>query len=491
MSSLKAKAVNSLKWTTLFSIYITLSNSLGLVIKSRFLSPEQFGGLSILMLFIGFFHVLSDMGISQAIIQKKRVNNQEISTLFYFNIMVSIIFSSILFVGSDFLATLFKYPSISEILKLASLIVLIKGPSILLKAILEKELLFKTIVFIDLITDLTLQISTLVFLIRGHGLISIVYGYILANTISTILYLFHALLKNNFRLTIIFKPKLLLPFMKFGVYVTGQSILSYISSRIDIVIIGLILSPEILGIYYFGKNLLEKVHQLITTSFKKVLFPTFSKIAKNKEILAKTYFKLCKYLSFIAFPVFTGSALTAHLYVPLIFGEQWNSSVIVVQVFSVFLIIKLITDKLTISMLYAKDKPAYVFFTNLITTSIYVISLFIFRQSELMGVIIAYSLFTLYRSIAFQHFANKMLHGSYRHFLSIFRDAFICTIFMVIVAIGFFTISKNVNINNQVFLLSGVIIISVISYFLSIKFFAKETMNEVKEIIKKGIITRG
>ncbi|MCS0654819.1 oligosaccharide flippase family protein [Cytobacillus firmus] len=486
MSTIKARAINSLKWTTLFSVYITISNSLGLIIKSRFLSPEQFGGLSILMLFIGFFQVFSDMGISQAIIKKERVVDEEISTLFYFNIIISAIFGAILFFSAHILATIFNYEIITELLQLASMIILIKGPSILLKAILEKELLFKTIVVVDIISDLVLQISTLVFLINGLGLLSIVYAYILANIVSTVIYICFVLIKLKVKITLTIKPKLLSPFMKFGIYVTGQSVLSYVSSRIDIIIIGMILSPEILGIYFFGKNLLEKIHQLITTSFKKVLFPTFSKLASNQGLLTQTYYKLCKYISLVAFPVFTGAALTAHLFVPLIFGEQWKSSVVVVQVFSVFLILKLITDKLTISLLYAKDKPNYVFFTNLFTTSVYIFSLFLFSKYELLGVIISYSLFTLYRSLIFEHLANKILQGSFSHLISIFREAFIGTLIMTTFAAGFYFVSKN--IENQIFLLSGVIIISVISYFLSVKILAKETIEALISVVKKRII---
>jgi len=483
LQSLKAKAVNSVKWTTFQTVFNSIILFLFQIIRARFLSPKEFSYLAIILIAIGLFKTLENFGISQAIIQRDDVSEEEKSSLFLFNVLLSFLLAAILFLLSKYISHFFSLPNLENYLKLSSIIIIFNSPSFLFRALLEKSLFFKEISIINILYQLSLVVFSTFFLIIGLGVLGIIYGYIMATILVTSSVIFYCKKHKIGFSKLQFQLKKLYPFLKFGIFVSSKSVINFISIHIDEIIVGYFLLPETLGYYHFGKNILLKLRSLISASFNKVLFPFFSKIKNNNERLCLTYQKISKYTAFVSVPIFLGISVTAHLFIPLIFGEKWVNSIIVVQVISVATVFAMLHANISSAMLYTLNKPNVVFYLEIIITSIYFILLLLFSTKGLNAVLVVFSLKILMMFIAFQYLVNKYLNYSITKYLWQLKNIFLSGIIMVM-AISFLQIFlfKN-HISNQILTLVLSFLCGALVYLIFSILWEKETIHEIKSLV--------
>ncbi|MFW6019850.1 MAG: lipopolysaccharide biosynthesis protein [Bacteroidales bacterium] len=487
MSKLQKQAISGVKWTTLQTFISAVTGPVLLWIKSRFLSPEEFGLISIILIVIGLVKLLETFGISQAIIQKDEVSEKESSTLFFFNIFLSLILGVILFFVAPFIAQFYKMPDLDYFLKFVVLVILLSGPALLFRAFLEKKLFFRRISLIDMGGNIIIFLSTTIFLIMDLGVLSIVFGHITGGIFTTYAFVTSAIQFKAAKIKLYFNPSLLKSFLRFGVFVSAKQLLTFIASRADELVIGFFLTPDVLGIYHFGKNMLEKIRTLMTKSFGKVLFPVFSKLKKNIPRLGQAYLQISRYISFGAFPVFTGIALTAHLFVPLFFGEKWMDSVIVFQIFSVSMIFMLLTANISSSLLYSLNKPHIVFYIDLFVNAVYFLALFFIAEEGMLVVLIAYAAYVIVKTTVLQIFTNKYLQQTLLSYIKQFKIPLVATIGMGIPVLGFQFLTGD--ILNSAVLFAGSAVIGILVFTMIVYFLDRKTMDDMKRALFKGEIT--
>lgn len=456
------------------------------MIQAHYLSPEEFAYIAIILIVIGLFKLIEDFGISQAIIQRDVISVQESSSLFIFNIFLCCLLALILFGISPLLAVFFSMPDLKGYLPVVSIIVLLTGPSLLVRAFLEKMMYFKQLSLIEILRNFLVFISTTFFLFLGFGVWGVIYGQIIGISVATCAILFVAIRAKVTKLSLHFKSSDLIPFLRFGLFVSSKQLMTFVSHRLDELVIGYFLTPEILGIYHFGKNMLEKIRELMSSSFGKVLFPIFSKFKNVPYKLSRAYQMISRYIAFSAFPVFFGIAATAHLFVPVLFGDQWTNSIIVFQVFSVAVILLVLTANVSSSLLYSVNKPDLVFYIDFVTNLIYFVSLFLSIQHGMLAILIAYSCYILYKTISLQYFANLQLVNNFWDYFSELTRPALLAIAMVILVLLFQLVFSE--ILDPTSLLFGSILIGVLVFGLLARIFAYKIVLELKSAIFEGEI---
>ena len=484
MSSLQKITISSVKWTTVQTVIVGIIGPISLVIKSRFLSPEEFAYVAIISIIISLFHLLESFGISQAIIQRDNITQQESSSLFFFNIFYCAILAGALFLLSPIIAELFSLPKLTSYLPVVSVIVFLTGPSLLFRAFLEKNMGFKNLSLIAITRNILTLTTLTILLVLGFGVMGFVIGQIVGSLFATLSIIYVAILSKSVRLSIYFKPKEILPFLRFGVYVSLKQLLTFIAHRADELLIGYLLSPDILGIYHFGKSMLEKLRSLITNSFGKVLFPVLSKLKHNDKKLSEAYQRISRYIAFGAFPVFAGISVTAHLFVPLIFGEQWLDSVLVFQVFSIAMIFIVMTANVSTALLFAVNKPKEVFYIDVVTIIVYFISLSLFASLGIKAILVTYTGYIIFKTIILQYFTNKQLLQSFHSYVKGLSVPVFSTLFMVsvVLMVQFFTSS----LMGPLMLMTISMLIGGLSFLIITKYLDPQVINEFRGHILKS-----
>ena len=320
-------------------------------------------------------------------------------------------------------------------------------------------------------------------LILGWGVLGYVLSLTGAAILSTIVFVAVGFKYRVTRLKVYFCFSDIQLLLRFGIFVSGRQALSYMAKRLDEVAIGYFLEPDVLGVYYFGKSMLERLRQLLSKSYSKVLLPLFSRIKDDIQYLSYLYLTITRYMAIIAFPVFIGIALTAHLFVPVIFGEQWVGSVVVFQVFSIALIFKMLTFGLAANALYAVNRPDTLLYLDIITDLIYFAGLLIIASHGINAVLVLYSSYILIRAVAMQYVAQKYLAYQLGEYISNIKSVMLVSLIMVLVVLVFQNIVSTYF--NDLLLLIGSITVGMMTYILLSWLLDQKTIKDIMSMFIK------
>lgn len=454
--SIKRKSIKGIKWSSINTGYNALLTPVFFGLLAILLTPYEYAYLAVIMLVYRVTTPIVKFGVEEAYIQKDKITNEQASTLFYFNIIVSLFIFIILFTFSSLLEKHYGLKNLSLFINLLLPVILMEGVESVFKASLTKYFYLKESAIILIIRMSIRVLFTIILILLGLGPISIVLGLILATISSTIMFVVISYKKTNLRIKLYFNLKIIFSFLKFGYPIMGKRFFEVFSQRADEIIIATIMSPAELGIYFFGKNLIMQIRTAITKSFSVILLPLYSKINNSVKKLKSTYYLINKYSAIVAFPILVGIALTANLFVPLIFGEHWNDSVQVIQVLSISIILPIIIGNNATSFMYSLGRSLIVLNLELISTVLYIISLLFVKN--VTSVLICFSLYLLINSIILQYFVNKKINSNMKFYIQNIKSIlFSITIMIVsVLMIKYILLNQNDEIELIVVIIAGI-----------------------------------
>ena len=487
MNDTHKKAVTGVKWTLIQSVIVGLLGPLVLIIQVRYLTPREMGYVAIIMIVIALLQVIENMGMSQAIIQNDQFNNRVFTSLFVLNIILSLVIGLALYLSAPLIQSLYKLDGLSQYLRLIVIVIIVQSPSLILKAVLQKELLMRPLSIIEIFKKIIQALALITMFILGFGVLSVVYAAILETVIGTIALVGYFLNRQIVKFDRFESIEEIMPYLKFGALISIKQIFTNVVLKVDEILIGLVLSPEVLGLYHFAKNMLERVRLVLTSTFSRVLFPYFSKLQHNLTELNFVYNKITEILALLAFPIFTGIALTAQYFIPVIFGENWIGSLNIFRIISLGLIPMLLTFSVATSLLYAVNKPGIVLKVDIVTNLIYLVVLTFVAQFGVIVVATTYVLFILAKSIYLQMYVTKALKTTTGDYLKTLKYPFIHTVLMSAVVIALSLIMPQLN---NILMLLIIVLIGVIVYVGLTWLFNKTLFNQIVEQIKLNLYKR-
>ncbi len=360
--SLKRRAVSGIKWTTFSSVIVAILQIVQLVILARLLEPTVFGLMAITSVVIGFAHAFLDMGISNAIIHKQEVSHNQLSTLYWLNVLSGIVLFLIVSLCAPVVALFYQEAELTNIIILVAMTFLIQPFGQQFIVLWQKELKFNDIAKVDILTKLVALIVSVVFAYYNYGVYALVYGVLAGTILQTLVFVYKGL--REYTISFVFRLSDVREFLSFGLYQMAEKTLNYFNSQIDTLLIGKLLGVETLGVYNIAKQIIMKPIQIINPIVSKVTFPVMAKIQNDTDRLKEIYLKTINLLSSINFPIYLFMLITAPQLVPLMFGEQWVDAVIIVQILSIYGALRSIGNPVG-SLLLAKGRADWGFYWNL------------------------------------------------------------------------------------------------------------------------------
>jgi O-antigen/teichoic acid export membrane protein len=381
--NLKQKAISGVKWTTLSTVVTTILQLLQLAILARFLEPSAFGLMALVMVVIGFSQAFLDMGISNAIIHKQEISKNQLSTLYWVNILAGFILFCIIAIVAPFVSAFYKEPELTELVIIVALTFVIQPFGQQFMILWQKEMRFSEIAKIDIVNKSISLLVSVYLAYKGYGVYALVYGTLAGIVSQTVQYLYMGL--KEYRPSFVFKLGEIKEFLGFGAYQMGEKTINYFNSQIDVILIGKLLGTEALGIYSIAKQLIMRPAQIVNPIITKVTFPTMAKVQDDTARLKNIYLKTMNYLSSINFPIYAFLLVMAPDLVPLMFGSKWNEAILIVQILSIYGAIRSTGNPIG-SLMLAKGKANWGFWWNLGLFFYVPIGIYISSQWGLIGV---------------------------------------------------------------------------------------------------------
>jgi PST family polysaccharide transporter len=309
-----------------------LASIAGSIVLARLLEPEDFGIFGMTLIFAGLANKFGDLGFGLALVQRKEIRDEHISSLFVVNLLLFSVLTVVLILVSPLVGSFFESPLAGRALSVIALTFLASPFSAIARVIMQRQMNFKDSVVADVVDRITGALTSIAFAWQGQGVWSLVYGQLVGTLSRTLVLLAWAGWKPSLR----FSARAMRDLFSFGFNIFLKNLLIYGSDKIDYLITGKRLGPGVLGLYEKAFNLMDvAVKELSIKISGGVLFSAFSKIQDDNGRLRAAYMKVILSLSLICFPVFFGLFLVAPSFIHVLFGEKWLPSVVALQILCV------------------------------------------------------------------------------------------------------------------------------------------------------------
>lgn len=330
-SAVKQKAQKGLALVTGGYVFTKLSDLVKNIILARLLMPEDFGIVALALFLTEFLRQISRSELNSAIIQRLKVDERAIYTGFTFSIVSTVAVIGIGWLISDFYAAYFNSENLSPIIKVICLSFILFTIGFIPETIYIKQLNFKKIVLIELLSALISALLAVYLAWLGFGYWSLVYGIVAKFSFYQII----LFLSSMPTLKLVFDFSVASKLFKFAAKVLLTTILAFVGNKIPDVIIGKTFGVAALGYYALAFRWSAFVSSDVTQIVKRVLFPSFSKLQNSHNGIKVAYLDLLKYLSFVIFPCAFGMAAVAPEFVKVLFGNKWSLAIVPLQILSI------------------------------------------------------------------------------------------------------------------------------------------------------------
>ena len=310
-------------WTAIAKYTIAVLSVVFAAILSRLLTPEQFGTVAVITVFVVFFQLFSDMGFGTAVIQDKELTEKQIDDIFSWTVYLGLLLQMI-FVGVSFpIAKFYEdniYISLGCILSFS---LFFNALNMIPNAVILREKRFKTIAMRTIVSYVVVSLLTIALAFKGIGVYALVLQAVLS---SLFVFVWNEL---TVRLKFNYKPDfaVIKRIWGYSIYQFLAQLLNYFNRNLDQLLIGKFFSKADLGQYNKSYHLMQMPISFIPGVVGPALHPILSEHQNDPQYIYNAYLKLLKIISLIgcfvsAFLYYTGGELVIFL-----FGHQWYPAI--------------------------------------------------------------------------------------------------------------------------------------------------------------------
>ena len=320
--SLKKKTVKGVAWSGISNVVsLGVSFIVGIVL-ARLLTPDDYGLIGIITIFTTICATIINGGMSTALIRTKDATDDDYNTAFICNLGMSFVLYAVIFACAPFIAQFFLREELIDLIRVASLGIIIGAFAIVQRTRLTKRIDFRTQTKITIVSSVTSGVIGIVMALKGFGVWSLVTQTLTSSIISTIL----LWLANKWLPSMHFSKESFHRLFGFGWKMMLSGLLNTIWKDLYQVVVGKFYSPATLGQYTRAKGFSTLFSSNLTMVIERVTYPVLSNIQDDKERMVSAYRRIIKTSMFLStIPMFILAAVSWPLIYCLI-GPKWQEA---------------------------------------------------------------------------------------------------------------------------------------------------------------------
>lgn len=448
------------------------------IILARLLMPEDFGLIAMVTIIISFLQATVDLGFSAAIIQRKDVSTNHLSTAFW----TELAFGIILCIGSvaisPLLARFFKNELVSPLIAVSSIAFVVLPLGAIHGALLMKKLQFFRFQLGDMGMAITYLIVAVPLAFTGFGVWSLVFGNLAGCLILVIL----RWILYSWRPSASFSLKSLKDLWSFGINITGSRVVQTVTDRLDYLIIGRFLTTASLGFYSMAYRIVDFSANRLWQSVSPVAFSAFSTIQDEDERLRRGFKRSISYISIISIPLFVALAIVAPEFLTVVFGQKWTSATLPLQILCGMAVFRSISATVG-SILRSKGRPDIEFKISLVKIVLLASGLLVAVRFGTVGVAITVSTVTAIIWLPRQIFANRLVALKMHDYFASLLPAVFSSAVMALAMFAFHYASAQFLTLPDIGVLISSILIGALVYFATLKIIKTEALDEMIKLL--------
>lgn len=324
----KDKIINGLFWKVMESggaqgIQFVIS-----LILARLLSPDEYGVINLVLIFITIANVMVQNGFGTALIQKYKTDEKDFSSVFYVNLLCALGIYLVLFALAPFLAAFYRNPEITRIVRVWAVILFPGGVICVQNAYVARKLKFKALCLATMLSALVSGICGIVLAAWGYGVWALV-GQQLAYYFVLMAALFAAV---SWRPRAVFDFARIKTLFQFGWKLLSASVIDTVFMNLYGLVVGKVYNDTVMGIYTRGEQFPKLIVTNLGTAIQSVMLPALSAHQNQPERIGAMLRRSIKISVFLVLPMMAGMAAAADNLVLTLLGEKWMASVPFLQI---------------------------------------------------------------------------------------------------------------------------------------------------------------
>lgn len=346
---------SSTAWQGAGLLFSNMASFMTKLVLARLLVPEHFGIVGMAVVFTGFIQTIEKLGIEDALVQRKdgELTDVDIFTGHRAAIVVGLLFYVLIVIpGAPAVAWFYDEPRLTSVVLVLAIPVLIDPFGIFQKILLKRDLRFKELAKIEMFATFLGAVVAIIMAFAGAGVWALVAQWLVfsAVTVATLRILYAPPPKARFCFSSLRRT------LRYGGYITGQRIFSFISKQSDYLIVGRMVGAASLGAYTIAFLLTDAIRSKLMTALSRVLFSAYSRIQTDIGKVNRYYLGSIRFSVLLVAPILCAFFFYGEELLIYGFGDEWHAAVEPLRLLAVAALIHTVGGTNS-TALKAVDKP--------------------------------------------------------------------------------------------------------------------------------------
>lgn len=293
-----------------------------LMVLARLLTPKDFGLVGMVTAFTGMLTLFRDFGLSSAAIQRATVSEEQISTLFWINLLVGALLAVLCVVLAPIVAAFYHEPRIFGIMVALAVSFLFNAVGVQHSVLLQRQMRFTALSVIGLASLIVASAIGIAGAMAGYGYWALVAMTVAAPLAATI----------GYWMTTAWIPKMpsrgsgIRSMMRFGGTLTLNGLIAYVAYNSEKVLIGRFWGASAIGLYGRAYQLINIPTENLNSAVGEVAFSALSRVQDDPKRFKNYFLKGYSLVLGFTLPITIACGLFADDMIRVILGPQWASA---------------------------------------------------------------------------------------------------------------------------------------------------------------------
>ena len=330
----RAKLISALGWSAALKLGFQALSWIMTLAVIRVLSPDDYGLMAISQAFMTFMLGFANLGLGDALMQRKDPGPLLIAHAFGLLLLVSVSLTVALAVAAYPIGAWYGDPRLVPLVQLSSLGFVFNAMTMVPRTMLAKEMRMRPIFAVDLSSGLIGAGVTTVLAFTGHGVWSLISGWVVSNVVKQVAFLVVA---PEFYVWPRLNIGAVRELLGFGAFATLEYTAFMITTTADVLIVSRLLGPAAVGIYTVVLNFAALPLSKVAPIVNSIAFPAFAMVQGDRTEASYYVLKGVRMMAVLVVPVFFGIAAVAPEVVNIVFGPTWAAARPLLPILSVAL----------------------------------------------------------------------------------------------------------------------------------------------------------
>lgn len=321
-SDLKRRTVRGGAVTIVAQIFRQGISIGGTIILARLLSPQDNGLIGMVIIVTGFIDLFNDLGLSAATVQRPRITHEQVSTLFWVNIVLGIVLALVTAAMTPALVWFYNEPRLFWVSLVIATDFIYGGVTIQHRALLRRQMHFTALAVIDVLSAVVGLVAGMVAALYGLGYWALVIKMLAGAPVDIV----GSWLLCRWRPGLPVRDSGVRSMVAFGSNLTGFKLVNYIIRNFDNLLVGRFFGAYQLGLYTRAYGLLLMPLQQINTPVSSVAIPALSRLNDTPARYKKVYERIASQVCLISMPLVAYMLGTADWIILATLGPKWSDA---------------------------------------------------------------------------------------------------------------------------------------------------------------------